>query len=153
RRRNDPRPTDEAYNGKGGCLPCEVRWMQPLLIVVLVLAFWPPIDPPPRLPVAWTLANLVIGLLLARALAELPALYLSHQIKMQPERRWRWLWMYYRWRQIHLGILFAMYAWCILGLHWPTFVRREAALGDTILMDEFFILLPFLLGLVLSWES
>jgi STE24 endopeptidase len=127
--------------------------MQVLLIVVLMLAFWPAINPPPSLPVKWTLANIAVGLLLARATAELPALYLAHQVRVQPERRWRWLWLYYRWRQIHVGLVFLMYAWCVLGLHWPTFVRKEMGMKDTILLEEFFILLPFLVGLLLSWDS
>ena len=76
------------------------------------------------------------------------------QLRLQPERRYRWLWWYYRWRQIHFVILTILYVYALLGLHWATFVRREMGLTlDWILLDEFFILLPFLLGLPPSWDS
>ena len=128
--------------------------MQPLLIIVLLLAFWPPLDPPPVLDIPWTLGYMLLGLVLCRVLAELPALYLTLQLRLQPGRRWRWLWIYFRWRQIHLGVLTGLYIYALLGLHWATFIRREAGMSaDLILMDEFFILLPFLLGLLLSWDS
>jgi STE24 endopeptidase len=127
--------------------------MQPLLILVLLMAFWQPLAAPPVLSASWTLGSVLVGLLLCRTLAELPSLYLAFQLRLSPSRRWRWLWMYYRWRQIHLGLLVAMYAYGLFGLHWSTFVTREMGLGGTILLDEFGILLPFLLGLILSWDS
>ena len=43
------------------------------------------------------------------------------------------------------------YAWVIHGLGWAEVVRSGLGLRDAILVDEFLILLPFLLALVVGW--
>ena len=54
-------------------------------------------------------------------------------------------------RRIVMILTLAFYGWIIYEVGWPRVVRSGLGLGDTILVDEALILLPFLLaqGLVL----
>jgi STE24 endopeptidase len=44
-----------------------------------------------------------------------------------------------------------VYAWIIHGIDWPSAVESGMGFRDTILIDEFLILLPFLLAQILTW--
>lgn len=60
---------------------------------------------------------------------------------------------YRRMKQIHLVLLLALAAGVAYGLDWARLVRYNWHLESVFLVDEFLILLPVLLPLVLSWAA
>jgi len=61
--------------------------------------------------------------------------------------------LFQRLRWVHTAVALAIYAIIIYVVEWPTLVRNNIGLRDWILLDEVFILLPFLVPLILSWGS
>jgi STE24 endopeptidase len=48
-------------------------------------------------------------------------------------------------------LLLSVYAWFLFDLHWAGVVNLDLGLADAILVDEALILLPFLLGKLMTW--
>ena len=49
------------------------------------------------------------------------------------------------------GLCLGAYAWVIVGLNWPGVVRSGLGIGDTVLLDELLVLLPFVLARLAGW--
>ena len=144
-----------AHPGRPGSPRDGLTDMSFSLLIALFLAFG--FDTPtgpgaiPRAEVVPRVLEVLGGLavvgLLAFGLGRLVAIRVAHRGRVTPAiRRFHALN-----RRIVMILTLAFYGWVIYQVGWPRVVRSGLGLGDTVLVDEALILLPFLLaqGLVL----
>jgi STE24 endopeptidase len=127
--------------------------MRLLFFFILAVVFFTPIEigksvDPTRAVVQSSLVWLLMGLT-----AEIPSTYLVHRILSRPDKREEWARLLWILRRLHLGVAVAMYFTTLFFFGWPAVVRDTWHLSATLVLDELIILLPFILGLLVSWSS
>lgn len=127
--------------------------MRLIFFLILAFVFFAPLQEASRVDASRAIILTSFVLLLMGLTAELPSSYLVHRIWQEPARRYEWARLLRHLRRLHLGIAIGMYFSTLLFCGWPTVVRRYWHLEQTLFLDEVFILLPFVLGLLFSWSS
>ncbi|HQR09166.1 MAG TPA: M48 family metalloprotease [Gemmatales bacterium] len=127
--------------------------MRLIFFLILAIVFFAPLGETGPVDVTRAVVLTSFVLLLMGLTAELPSTYLVHCIYQRPDRRYEWAKLLRHLRRLHLGVAIGMYFTTLLFCGWPTVVRRHWHLAQTLFLDEVFILLPFVLGLIFSWSS
>ncbi len=127
--------------------------MRLIFFLILAIVFFAPLGESSPVDVTRAVILTSFVLLLMGLTAELPSSYLVHRIWREPQRRYEWAKLLRHLRRLHLGVAIGMYFTTLLFCGWPTVVRQNWHLAQTLFLDEVFILLPFVLGLIFSWSS
>jgi len=127
--------------------------MRLIFFLILAIVFFAPLGESSPVDVTRAVILTSFVLLLMGLTAELPSSYLVHRIWREPSRRYEWARLLRHLRRLHLGIAIGMYFTTLLFCGWPTVVRQNWHMAQTLFLDEVFILLPFVLGLIFSWSS
>lgn len=127
--------------------------MRIVFFLLLAIVFFAPLGTGEPVDALRAVVLTSLVLLLMGLTAELPSNYLVHRIYARPEARHVWARLLRRLRRLHLGIAIGMYLTTLLICGWPTVVRINWHLVDTLFLDEVIILLPFVLGLLAAWSS
>lgn len=127
--------------------------MRLVFFFVLAVVFFAPLGmgksvDPTRAVIQSSLVWLLMGLT-----AEIPSSYLVHRILTRPDKREEWARLLRILRRLHIGIAVGMYFTTLFLFGWPSVVRNTWHLSHTLFLDELVILLPFVLGLLVSWSS
>jgi Zn-dependent protease with chaperone function len=120
---------------------------------VLALVFFAPITHAQPVDEIRSIILTSFVLLLMGLTAELPSTYLVHRIWRKPEARFETARLFRRLRRLHLFCAVGMYLSTLIFCGWPTVVRINWHLDQTVVLDEVLILFPFVLGLISSWSS
>lgn len=127
--------------------------MRLIFFFILAIVFFAPLNEKAPIDVTRAVVLTSFVLLLMGLTAELPSNYLVRRIWKQPERRYEWATLLRHLRRLHLFVAIGMYFTTLLFCGWPTVVRKNWNLSQTLFLDELLILLPFILGLLFSWSS
>lgn len=127
--------------------------MRLTFFLILAVVFFAPLGGASPVGVTRAVVLTSFVLLLMGLTAELPSTYLVHCIWRQPDRRVTWATLLRQLRRLHLVVAIGMYFTTLLFCGWPTVIRQHWGLDQTLFLDEVFILLPFVLGLIFSWSS
>lgn len=127
--------------------------MRLIFFFILAVVFFAPVHELAPVDVTRAIVLTSFVLLLMGLTAELPSTYLVHQIWKQPQKRFEWARLLRHLRRLHLLIAICMYLTTLFFCGWPTVIRKNWNLAQTLFLDELLILLPFILGLVFSWMS
>lgn len=127
--------------------------MRLVFFFVLAVVFFAPLGTgkpvdPTRAVIQSSLVWLLMGLT-----AEIPSSYLVHRILTRPDKREEWARLLRILRRLHIVFAVGMYFTTVFLFGWPSVVRNTWHLSHTLFLDELVILLPFVLGLLVSWSS
>jgi Zn-dependent protease with chaperone function len=120
---------------------------------VLALVFFAPLTHPQPVDAIRSIVLTSFVLLLMGLTAELPSTYLVHRIWREPQARFEVARLFRRLRRLHLFCAVGMYLSTLIFCGWPTVVRVNWHLDQTVACAEVLILFPFVLGLISSWSS
>ena len=121
------------------------------VVATLVIAEHAP--PGPIAGVATRLVLAAVGMLIVPLVAAFLSVGTARQMRRHPECQPAVLRQFKRLRSLH-GLVWLSTALAIeSGADWPQIVRFNWGLGGTFLLDQFLILAPVLVPLVLSWAA
>lgn len=124
------------------------------IIAAVMLAFaCGPIEPREGFSAAHTLLGTVALTLVCILLAHALSAWALRAFPTDYLARNKFLKRYYRLLTIHRVLLVAAYGLSLHWLQWPVVIGKTWSMANWVLMDEFLMLLPFLLALVLSWVA